>query len=309
MNLIYKEDVKPGFHALVVGVSAYSNLPSNNVGGIESMLGLRQLQSTALTAYRVANWLVERRAYLHVPLASCRLLVVPSKAEMAAEPRLADLVHGCTFDHFYQAAIEWRRDASSHADNFALFYFAGHGAQRSRHSHVMLMQDFGSAGGIFGKAVETEQLIDGMVPSVDFQSMALTQLYFIDACRIRPSILRKYDKPAAGALWDPPDFERDDRAVSVFHAATAGRTAYGRKGEQTGFSAALLQCLNRDAAEAEVKPTPGRSGWRVSIHSLARVLEPNVMRLSAAIKKSAALPYRTSRNRRHPALPRRPSNH
>ena len=194
MNLTQGVTSGPGTHALIVGISAYSNLPVGATSAPPTLLGLRQLESCALTAFRIRQWLLAHANQLAKPIASTRLLVVPSSAELAVEPELTKLSHGCTFDDFAVAADAWRNEISSDPGNQALFYFAGHGAQRSSGSHVMLMQDFGKGAAIFGKAVDTEQLLDGMKPSSLHPKMGLSQMFFIDCCRVRPAFTRKFDQ-------------------------------------------------------------------------------------------------------------------
>ena len=67
----------PGTHALVVGVSDYEFLPSHDKEA-DPVFGLRGLASGALTAYRVAEWLLKSKDRLAAPLATLRLLVAPS---------------------------------------------------------------------------------------------------------------------------------------------------------------------------------------------------------------------------------------
>ena len=290
MTILYRREGGRGVHALIVGVSAYSKLPVGEIDGPERLLRLRQLQSPALSAFRIADWLCRRSDRLGASLASCRLLIAPSQAELDAEQGLSTLNQGCTFDEFAEAADAWRRDANSHQENITLFYFAGHGAQRIDRSHVMLLQDFGVGAAVFGKAVETDLLLAGMAPSAEFPNIGLNQLYFIDACRVRPhyimtrELLSRETNPA-GALWDGVTSAHDDRSLTLYYAAAAGRTAYSRKGQQTIFSLALLQCLNGEVFDAIGEPAQNESSWRVSTHSLIGALDKQVLHLGAAIKK------------------------
>jgi hypothetical protein len=204
---------------------------------------------------------------------------------MNAEPRLKTLKHGSRFEDFAKAAADWRKDAAIDPANITLFYFAGHGAQRTNRSHVLLLQDFGVGAAVFGKGVDTSSLLKGMLPGGEFPRLALRQLYFIDACRVRPRYVLKYDTTDAGALWDGPGSDYDDRAITLYFAVTAGRTAYSRKGEQTIFSSALLDCLTGKVTEAVREPDSSETDWHILVHSLSRPLQGRVELLSSAIKK------------------------
>ncbi|HET6478699.1 MAG TPA: hypothetical protein VFG35_01480 [Actinoplanes sp.] len=72
-------------HALVIGVSAYDHLPSVGAGPF----GLSQLGSTAIGAYRFAVWLRDHYRNPDAPLATIRLLLSPSAAEISAGARRA----------------------------------------------------------------------------------------------------------------------------------------------------------------------------------------------------------------------------
>jgi len=95
---------------------------------------------------------------------------------MDAEPRLKTLKHGSLFEDFAAAAEDWRKDASVDPANITLFYFAGHGAQRTNRSHVLLLQDFGVGAAVFGRGVDTSSLLRGMLPGGKFPGLALRQL-------------------------------------------------------------------------------------------------------------------------------------
>jgi hypothetical protein len=79
-TLVYYDPIREGrtgLHALVVGVSAYPNLPRPNdpvpAGGWSiNTLGLAQLNSAALGACRVARRLIAHHNELTPPLASLR---------------------------------------------------------------------------------------------------------------------------------------------------------------------------------------------------------------------------------------------
>jgi len=283
MCLVNRANADPGIHVFIAGVSAYANLPQDQPAATRKLLGLKRLQSTALTGFRIADWLMKRRDSFSLPLASVRLLLAPSEAEIKAEPRLAELNHGCTFEDFRLAAEAWRKDMSSNAGNIGIFYFAGHGVQSDK-GHVLLMEDFGAnPSRVFSGAASTEHLIDGMLSTWERPAMGRTQLYFIDACRVA-KYLDGLDVKATDSLWDT-DRANDHRALSIFYAASEGQAAYAWPGKQTLYSQALIECLEDVAAKPEPQPqTPGRSGWCVSVVSLHKVLKEHMQKVCDGAK-------------------------
>ena len=126
---------QPGMHALVVGVSAYPHL-AGGADPVADPWGMGQLTSTASSAHMIFEWL--KAAQLSVPLATCRLLLSPSPGEAA----LSGVAEPATVDNLLREADAWRRDASTNRDNATLFYFAGHGIQRTKEDAVLCLQDF-----------------------------------------------------------------------------------------------------------------------------------------------------------------------
>lgn len=72
---------KPGLHALIAGVSRYRHLPGGGGPPAKEDWKLPQLTATALTAYKIYRWLIDRRDRLPKRLATVRLLLSPSDAE------------------------------------------------------------------------------------------------------------------------------------------------------------------------------------------------------------------------------------
>jgi hypothetical protein len=154
---------------------------------------MQQLSSTALSVFRMYEWLLARRDRLPLPLASVRLLLSPSPGEVAAEPGIATAgASACTRALFSAEVRKWRTDAASHRDGMSLFYFAGHGVQRKRDDAVMLLEDFGNPDeGLPTNAVAIDNLFNGMAPPLASERMARWQVYFVDACRIALAEFRR----------------------------------------------------------------------------------------------------------------------
>ena len=268
---------KPGLHALIVGVSAYKNLPPEDSDKGDKDFNLRQLSSASLGAFRVYKWLSERQKHnLPVPLATCRALFSPSAREIAVEPELANH-YRAHIENFRSAVLDWRKDAQSHSRNMTLFYFAGHGFQRTRNQHVMLMEGFGEPDRpTLWHAIDTQVLVNGMAAVPTEPTIAGTQVYFIDACRtVSKLFYEKFDVTPAYPLWDSPSIGDvpDERFASMFYTTVPGQEAYGLKGKQTVFSKALLACLSGGAAVEDphyVSETGPR--YQVTINSLNNAL-------------------------------------
>jgi hypothetical protein len=232
---------------------------------------MEQLTSAALSAYRVYEWIVARQAHFPAPLGTVRLLLAPSPAELKVDAGLAAAASSCTLADFQGAASDWRMDAAKDGGGMTIFYFAGHGVQRSKGDSVLLLQDFGDGlGGTLGRAVSAKSLRDGMAPSPTFPTVARTQLYFIDACRLQPERFRDYEQMETATIWDIELAGVDDRRAPTYFASVPGTVAYARRGKQTLFSQALLDCLSGGAAE--LREDGGVERWAVTHMSLAERL-------------------------------------
>ena len=265
----------PGVHALIAGVSFYEHLPQGGPVPAPDNFGMEQLSSTALTAYRTYEWLISRQQKLPLPLASVRLLLSPSAGEIAAEPAMAATgVNRCSRTNFATEVRQWRDDAGTHNDNITLFYFAGHGVQRSRNDAVLLLEDFGDPNeGTLHHAAEIINIFNGMAPpSSSLKKMARTQFYFVDACRVLPTAFKNFEKMTVPDIFNVELSGTDDRKAPIFFATVPGVKAYALKNEQTLFSKALIKCLNGAAGQPLPEDAQGNVGWHVSVQSLNKAL-------------------------------------
>src|SRR5947209_6562442 len=101
MTLVYERpnwNLEPGIHAFIVGISAYPNLPDAVAPLLPRHLGMRQLSSTARSAYDVYRWLRDSDANDCLPmhLATCRLLLLPSAGEIATLPEVQGIADSPT---------------------------------------------------------------------------------------------------------------------------------------------------------------------------------------------------------------------
>jgi hypothetical protein len=270
-----------GLHALIVGVSGYRHLPAPKQAPTQAQLelglGLEQLTAAARTGFLVYQWLLESAPSLSLPLATCRLLLVPAAADLAVA-ELADSASDALLDTFLTAAADWRADAAENPESITFFYFAGHGLQRERGDHVLLLENFadGVGGSKLKNAVDTFSLVQGMAPSKKYPRIARRQLYFFDACRMPLSDSAQLEEERCAAVFDRPKIAKDDRVAPEYYTALPGMTAFAIPGAQTTFSKALLECL-RGAAAEEVNDR-----WCVTLESLNRALGE---RLGAVVKE------------------------
>jgi len=259
---------------------------------------MRQLSSSAVAAYKVYQWLVKWQNHLEVPLTTCRLLLSPSPVELKNEPTLKGLASPATLDNFREFVKAWREDARSSNRNMTLFYFAGHGVQRVRGDHVILLEDFDeNEDPILQHAVDTTALIDGMAPIEGKPDIARTQLYFLDACRITPALFATYEQTPTAPLWDSKKKSPGEEFTAVlFYATGPGREAYGIKGEQTLFSKALIACLDGGAGYEDDNQLDdqGRPQWFVTTNSINNALEYYIRRVNQEINTLQTQMFRTS---------------
>lgn len=273
-----KNEITPGFHVLITGVSKYPNLPTQQ----SDSCCMGQLVTPAQTAYKIYRWLLDKQENLLVPLATIRLLLSPSedekleiyKASQKGElSKLTNQNTPCTLKNFLKAADDWCQDASSHTDNMTFFYFVGHGLQTSNDNSLLLLQDFRGRDGDIGKnSVEINNIHKGMAPSEKHPDIARTQLYFVDACRNRWDEcheLNDYNSVNPTPVFSDLKTKLDDRCAPIYFATIPGATAQGIPAQkQTLFSKALLECLDNYAASNEKEDEQGEVQWQVSLDSL-----------------------------------------
>jgi hypothetical protein len=267
---------RPGLHAFVVGISAYVHLPLPGEALLPQHFGLRQVSSPALTAYRMATLLRDQADQFDPPLATCRVLLAPSAAEIAIEPALAAFAATAPdYDNFSACAVAWRTDACRHEQGMTFLYHAGHGIERETREHVLLLHDFGNGkGATFShKAVNIRHLFDGMAASEGQTTIARKQVYFFDACRATDPRVNGLAAPETGNIWDYQTVpEKDDRLSAWFFAAKPGEEAFAQAGGETLFGRALLECLRGGAGVSSIKSDPG-GDYIITINSLHQRLE------------------------------------
>jgi hypothetical protein len=265
----------PRTHALVIGVSAYPNLPAKGAraGDPAKTFGLRQVETTASSAIRFARWLRDDYTNPDAPLATISLLVSPSAPEWAADPDPDELKGVASPDRAAtaEAVIAWRDRCRGDRDGIAIFYAAGHGYQVTQYDASVMLNDFGVGDIPMEKTIDVGQVHRGMAGP----DLPLTQFYFVDACRTRVPLPFEPSQAARGVALRV-DNVPDDRVAPIFFGAAPGRASYGLPGEGTVFLQALLSVL-ADQQWYE----PDRLGrWGIQSGSLVIHLEQKVQEVA-----------------------------
>jgi hypothetical protein len=261
-----------GLHAFIAGVSAYEHFSNGRGVQAANSFGLSQLTTTASAAWNFYQWLLQRTDKLPRPLATVRLLLSPSEAELRANPGMAAAAP-CTRQEFATAVRQWRTDALVDKQGFTLFYFAGHGVQRTPTDAAILMNDFANpADGLMTRAAQVNDIWYRMVPSASLlDKTPRQQLYIIDACRDRPAGFPT--SLPIPSIWDddPPVGGVDDRSAPLF-APVSGASAFEQPGKETLFTQAITKCLDGAAGTLLDPPDGSPPKWAVTVFSLSEAL-------------------------------------
>jgi hypothetical protein len=237
-----------------------------------------QLTAAALSAHRLVQWLQQAGDRLAVPLASCEVLLSPSDEEIARDPAMGSYPRA-RFEQFQAKALQWREACAADSGNVALFYFAGHGLQRTRKDAVLLLEDFADGPGHpLNNSVDMEDLYSGMAPTPEHRNMAMTQLWFVDACRGFPKEFDGFETLQAPGTFGVTRPDADRRCAPLYFGALPGTSAYSIGGETTIMSQALLESLDGAAAER----SPGSTEWWVTVRNLLRGLQDVVAEINEA---------------------------
>lgn len=260
-----------GLHAFIAGVSAYEHFPNGRGAQAANSFGLTQLTTTASAAWNFYQWLLQRTDKLPRPLATVRLLLSPSEAELRANPGMAAAAP-CTRQEFASNIRKWRTDALVDTQGFTLFYFAGHGVQRAPNDNVILMNDFADpADGLMTRAAQINDIWFGMVPTTGLlDKTPRHQLYIVDACRDRPAGFPT--RLPFTSVWDD-DYPSgtDDRSATLF-APVSGAAAFEQPGKETLFTQAITKCLDGAAGIFFEPPDGSPPKWAVTVYSLSDAL-------------------------------------
>jgi hypothetical protein len=248
----------PSTLAVVIGVSEYRHLDGGpaQYPKAQTTFGLPQLSVSALTAYRLFEWLRAQYRFAPAPLSHCWVLLSPSQAEK----NIAKGLHGwpaATFEACKTALEGWANaiaslDTASQKKSRALFIFSGHGFAKNG-LQFLLPTDYLAPPGDINAAISTGNLLRGLKRyAID------ADIFLIDACREPPPDL----KPAwrgSRILRESRDLPPDShRASAVVYACGDGAAAFQPKSPADGlslFGDAVLDGLRR-AKEGDCDDDP-----------------------------------------------------
>ena len=166
--------------------------------------------------------------------------------------------------------------AAENTANRAIVFLAGHGIQLSSRGAILLLEDFATAAEedvLFG-AMD----VMGCHASMRVSGSADHQLWFSDACRQRPELVKRFES-LTGA-WAPGNLGTGDVAATpVFLSSSTRENAFADPQGLTIFAQALLWALRGAAAVGKDETC---DAWHVSSTRLSQLLPSRVKELSQA---------------------------
>jgi hypothetical protein len=237
----------PATHVIAIGVGAYAHLANGSGAESPHGEGMGQLTSAPLSVKAFADWVIGSFDDAR-PLASVRLLASGLPNDEYTNPRTGakHAVRRATLDNVKQAVREWKAAGNTLEENLLIFYFVGHGIA-SGALQSLLLEDFGASDDApLEAAIDFVEMHTGMI-----RCAARNQIYFIDACRAIPATLlggdRAGDDIIASGLkgYAGPN----PRIAPIFFATLLGQEAYGRPGQISVFTDALLRSFDGAGAD------------------------------------------------------------
>jgi len=266
-------------HAFVVGVSRYPFLDGPAQTPLGEQLGMANLNSAARSASEVAAWLLSEYLCPEAPLASLRLLLSPVEGEPLhadVSTRLAGQAAPATRENVKDEFTAFKQACATNRANRAFVFLVGHGIQLSSRGAILLLEDFATA--------EEEDVLFGAMDvmgchaSMRVNGQADHQVWFSDACRQRPEIVKRFES-LTGA-WAPGNLTGGDVAATpILLSSSTRENAFADPEGLTLFTEALLWGLRGAAA---VGADEICAKWHVSTNRLTTVLPPRVKALAKA---------------------------
>ena len=201
--------------------------------------GMGQLSSPTVSARAFAEWLINSYWNPKKPLDSVALLLSEEPAADFVNPRTSARLNPerASYANVSSAIKDWAKRGAENPNNLLIFYYCGHGIAQGT-DMSLLLSEYGD---------DDDAPLD---EALDFRTFRLVmsqnapgqQIYFVDACRDSTdtliSTLRQTGRVpiqiARGASAETP----------VFYATLGGEDAFGKKGEISYFTKALLKGLN-----------------------------------------------------------------
>ncbi len=225
-----------------------------------------------------AAWLLKEYRSDRAPLRSLRVLLSPSNGEKI-DKDIADLLVGdfsATRANVHNTLGEFMAAADSHKENVLIVYVAGHGVQLTKHGAILLLQDFARP----GQLTKLEGAIDiaGVHAGMNYPNTARTQFWFVDACRQKPRIAKRFELLTGALNLDTPT--GDTETSPLFLAAATGEAAFARVNGVSLFNEGLMWTLNGGGAAGPEKNRTKK--WHVPVTELIKTLPERVKALAEA---------------------------
>jgi hypothetical protein len=271
MSLVYfcEPETDQRVHVLIVGVGEYPHLEGGTAPAPHHVTGgMKQLQSPPKSARALADWFITRYHHTHAKLATVDLLLsdaesngyTPPRTPAGTEPVPAQIDYASR-QEIVNAAIAWKDRARADANDMLVFYFCGHGLSNG-FSFGLLARDFGEV---------TNRPWDGGFSFNRFlarmeKTAAARQVFFVDACRVANAGILDDATQADDLIGSAPPFH-DGRKQAVYYSSQPGELSYGRPGECTLFTKALIEALDGGAADDSYT-----EDWKTDTGSLNRAI-------------------------------------
>lgn len=226
-------------HAIVVGAGDYPHLVNGSQKLSDYHDGMGQLSSPPLSARAFAEWLINSYENPDRQLETVALLLAENPASTFTNPATGAQLNPerANYSNVAAAIQDWARRGAENPNNLLIFYFCGHGvAQGSDMS--LLTAEYGA---------------DPLAPldeALDFRKFRLAmsrnlpnqQIYFVDACRASSDSLIQ-SQGYAGRT--PVQVGQQSAAETpIYFATLSGEDAFGKQGEVSFFTKALIKGLN-----------------------------------------------------------------
>lgn len=275
--VVHQADVEgAAAHALVIGVGNYPYLKGGKgplFGGHENM---GQLDSAPVSARRFAEWLIAKDGYDDParPLGSVRLLLSEKKGFFGGARKFSNeqtgksvVVPEASLAETRTAIVDWAKALNADQGSLGIFFFSGHGVMVGL-EQILLLSDFGDPANFNSRssAIRFNSLRSGMN-----RIAARQQCYFLDACRSYTPAFADAQGTRGESFIDPDPTIRFDQfaAQPVFNATVEGESAFGRDGEPSLFTQALLQALKGGGTDNRHPPYD----WRIEVGHLSEAIE------------------------------------
>jgi hypothetical protein len=260
---------QPSTHVLVIGIGDYPHLVDGTGELSQHAGGMRQLSSPPVSAKAFADWIIRELDNPGRPLSSVALLLSESKPSDFVNSRtdVAHKVPVADVDTVEEAIGRWADRCAENPDNFAVFFFCGHGVSEGAVS-ALLMRDFGlNKRNAFDGAINLGELLAAMQTRLPNR-----QLFVIDSCRMSTRLsnfIRQKTAMGRTCLQAEPTGRLSTKEAclqSVLHSTLEGAGAYGRADKPSMYTEAFLTALKGSGGHE------ASGEWRIETTSLQTAL-------------------------------------